>query len=168
MFISLLELTMVGMAFGAAAMYNLHHQKRITMLIFLLFVCTFYIGLLIAGFSWLQAAEAAFLFDLLRFLTAASAAVFGCMFYLPYYGFFHARSGYLWLALTLLFLYTGWHAGHWASSFVTGMLLMFLFAAAYVAGNTVQSILHFKMRGRFFVPYIPFAGLLFFSLIMLL
>ncbi|SFP22152.1 hypothetical protein [Salibacterium halotolerans] len=168
MFITLLELTAAGMTFGAAAMYNLHHQKRITLLIFLLFVCTFYIGLLTAGFSWLQTAETSILFDVLRFLTAAAAAVFGFMFYLPYYGFFHQRSGYLWLALTLLFFYIGWHAGHWASSLMTELLLMFLFAAAYVAGNTLQSILHFKMRGRFFVPYIPFAGLLFFSLLMLL
>ncbi|MGY4690284.1 hypothetical protein [Salibacterium sp. K-3] len=168
MFISMLELTAAGMALGAAAMYTLKQQKRMTVLIFLLFVCAFYIGSLLSRLQWLQGVQADFVVDVLRLLIIGTAAVTGMISYLPYYGFFHARAGYFWMAVSFLFIFIGWHYGQWGSTIIGAISMSLLFAAAFVMGNTLQSVLHVKMRGRFFVPYLPFAGLLFFSFFMLL
>ncbi|WP_026700295.1 hypothetical protein [Salibacterium aidingense] len=167
MFVSLLEVIIVGMVTGAACMYTFQKQKRVTILFILLFVCSFYLGFLLSS-QWVRVTEALWVFDVFRLVLALALFVLGLLSFVPYHGFFHVHGKYIWLAVSMLFWYTGWHTGHWLSSILGIAVLVLLFITAFVVGNTVQSIIHFKMKGKTFVPFLPFAVLLFFSFLMLL
>ncbi|RSL30934.1 hypothetical protein D7Z54_23505 [Salibacterium salarium] len=168
MFVSILEIMLVGLVTGAACVYTPHKQKMLSMLFILLFVCVFYLGFLLSSNQLIHGEGMPWVFAVLRIIIATGLTASAFICFIPYHGFFHSQSKYIWMAASSLFFFTGWHAGHWYSSLYFFIAFLIIYIIFFIGGNTIQSVFQFKMRQKSFVAFTPFLILLLFSIVLLL
>ncbi|MDQ0299699.1 hypothetical protein J2S78_002119 [Salibacterium salarium] len=168
MFVSMIEIMLAGLVTGAACIYTSHKQKMLTMMFMLLFLCLFYFGFLVSSNQLIFGQGIPWVFPILRVIIAFALIIAAFMAYIPYHGFFHTKSNYTWLAVSSLFFFIGWHAGHWFSSLYSFTALFIVYVIFFIGGNTIQGLIHFKWRQKSIIPFTPFIILLLFSFLMLL
>lgn len=168
MFASMMEIILAAMTVGAASVYTRNKQTMLSVLFILLFASFAYLGFLLSSYQIIYLKELHWTVDVVRFILAMTVGAAAVFSFLPFHGYFHSESKQLWLAVSVFYLFVGWHAGHWFGSWYmfTGLIIMFIIF--YVAGNIFQGMIQIKLKQKQIASYIPFVILLLFSILLLL
>ncbi|MFB4164758.1 hypothetical protein ACE1TI_13245 [Alteribacillus sp. JSM 102045] len=168
MFASMMEIMLAAVTVGAASVYTRDKQTMLSVLFILFFASFAYLGFLLSSYHIIYLEQLHWTVNVVRFLLVVSIGAAAMFSFIPYQGFFHSQSKHLWLAVSVFYLFIGWHAGHWFGSWYmfTGLIIMFIIF--YVSGNILQGMVHIKLRQRQIAAYFPFLILLLFSILLLL
>lgn len=167
MFLAAGDVFIVGLVVGSLSVYSYFEQKKLFFSISLLFFICFYVGFFVTNISMFIPESKT---TIAVFRMILGAIFIGLAFYsfIPIQGYFHRESHPLWVGLSLLFLYLGWHSGQVIHSVGGFLFYLLLFIVSFIIGNYLQGHIEQSIRKRRYVSTFPLATLLFFSVLFLL
>lgn len=165
---SLVELFVVSIVLGAGFSFGRNQSAIVSFFLILIFSFCVYVGFLLSYHHWIYIEKGHWIIDTLRVILAASLLIAGFSHYLPFHGFFHNRSRYVWLVVSFLGVFVGWHAGMVYGWFPAVVLYIGGFIFCLLPGRALGTTLYLKWKRYPLSVHFPFLFLLLFSIILLL
>ncbi|MFC5629185.1 hypothetical protein ACFPTR_09950 [Aliibacillus thermotolerans] len=167
MLIAMGDVLIIGMVIGGLSVYSFFEQRRLFFSISILLLLCMFVGVLLTNLSWFVVDNTVAI-AWIRVIMAGVFIAFAFYCYTPLQGYFHRDSHSLWLGLSFIFLFIGWHVGQVTQSIVGFISYFIVFLLSFVIGNMVQGQLERTVRKYRFLSFLPFITLLFFSVLFLL